>query len=73
MPSYVPYPNDDTWRMHAVIVLLISLESDTCERVMPPFMLRSMRALTGSPFAFSLSPCKSLHTLLSLVLQNTAA
>ena len=29
----------------------------TCERVIPPFMLRSMRALTGSPAAFSMSPC----------------
>lgn len=29
----------------------------TCDRVIPPFMLRSMRALTGIPAAFSMSPC----------------
>ena len=33
----------------------------TCDLVMPPFMLRSIKGLTVSPAAFSLSPCKGHH------------
>ena len=34
----------------------------TWDRVMPPFMLRSMRGLTASPAALSWSPCHPSHT-----------
>ena len=33
----------------------------TWDLVMPPFMLRSIRGLTGRPAVFSLSPCIKLY------------